>query len=270
MIKVPVNTSVVDLVLLQNIIAMILRDDPRLAAMPIVPEYKFLMDSDQVVDALWTLPAAAFTLTPSGVTINSNVPPGLCGAGVLVEMPGATSDSRGVTGPPLTWEIGVVVMEERNTNFLAGTGTGITSEQIAQIVMDRLHLQAIFGFGTIQVRQNCFSAAHDWMNMKPGILAYRVTLTADAGRKQTPRSANVAYSFAGDTLTLTCTDGAVTIYYTTDGSAPCAANVNASNPAGVGATVYTAPFAVASGTNVLFASRKTGVLLSAVGQATAP
>ena len=270
MIQVPINTSVQDLVYLQNAVTLILRDDPRLAAVPVVPEIKFLMDSDQSLDALWMLPAGAFTVTPTGVTINANAAPGPVGAGILVEMPGATSESRGVTGPPLVWEIGVVAMEERNTNFLSGTGTGITSEQLAQIVMDILHLQAVFGFGTLRVRSSCFTPAHDWMQLKPGIVAYRASFEAEVGRKQTGRSASVSGSFVGDTLTLTCSDSAATIYYTTDGSMPCSSNVNTGNPAGIGASIYTQPFAVTSGMVVLFASRKAGTLLSGVYQATAP
>lgn len=281
MIRVPVNNSVVDLVALQNFVTLLLLDDPRLDAVPIVPEIKFHMESDQQVDALWTLPRSSFVVSPSGVeTVDSSGTSGgnnaaassLVGAGLLVEMPGANCDSPAVTGPPLTWEVNVVAMEERNTNFLPGTGTCVTSEQLAQIVLDVLHKQAVFGYGTLQANRQAISPAHDWMSMKPGIVAYRASLRADAGRKQTQRSANVAASWSGDTLTLTCADAGASIWYTTDGSVPCAANAIQGSAAGVGATLYTLPFAVTSGTQVLFASKNltAGTLLSAVSTATAP
>ena len=277
---VPVSPSAfADLVYLQNALTLLLLDDPRLANVPVLPEFKLYMESDQSVDALWTLPRSSFVVTPHGVSIvdatdggNNAAGSALCGAGLLVEMPGMDVDSPGVTGPAGTWEINVVAFEERNTNFLKDTGTFVTSEQYAQIVMDVLHLQAIFGYGTIAAKRSALAPAHDWMTQKPGIVAYRVSFSATAGRQQTLRSKTVAYSWTGDSLTLTCPDGGASIWYTLDGSMPVAANVLAENPPGTGATLYTSPVAVPSGTTVLFASKNltTGTLLSAVSYATAP
>lgn len=265
--------GITDLVALQAAVSIVLRDDPRLANVPIVPEVKFIMENDQSIDALWTLPVSAFTITTQGVTINGQGAPGLVGAGILVEMPGATSDSPEVSGPPLTWDVDIVCFEERNTNFLAGIGTGVTSEQYAQIVLDILQLQYLGPqFNTLKSKQSAINPAHDRMQLTPGIIAYRTSLRSDAGRNQTPRTQPVAATFLGGNCTLTCGDGAAAVYYTTDGTMPCSANVNAANPAGAGATLYAAPFAVTSGQSLLFAARNTAANLniSQVRSASAP
>jgi len=270
MIQVPKISGVVDLVWLQNMVAMLLLDDPRIVC-PVVPEYKFLMDSDQSVDALWQLPQGAFTLTPSGVTINSGVSAGLVGAGLLVEMPTATTDSPGVSGPPATWHVTVVAFEERNTNWLPQTGTCVAAEQYCELVVDILQNEAVYKFGTFQAERNWMTPAHDRMTMNPTIIALRATVQATVGRTQTKRTPAVAITFSAGNCALLCADGAAAIYYTVDGSAPVRSNTNPDNAAGVGASLYAAPFAVASGT-VLAAARNAaaGTTLSAVAGATAP
>jgi hypothetical protein len=266
---------------LQNFVVMLLLDDPRLANVPVVPEWKFHMESDQIIDILWTAPRTTFNVTPTGPIVlpdgsggnnaASQAPP-LVGAGMLVEMPTIVSDSPGVSGPPRVWQLSVVSFEERNTNFLPGTGTCVTSEQYAQLVADILHLQFTFTYGTVQAKRDLVSPAHDWMNLKPGIFAYRTLFQATVGIPQTQRTAPALVSFAGGNCTVTCSDSGAAAYYTTDGSCPCGANVNPFNPAGVGATLYTTPFAVASGTLVLAAARNSaaGKTLSPVNGATAP
>src|SRR5271157_632891 len=101
-VTIPVLSGITDLVALQNAVTFLLLDDPRLANTPVVPEFKLQMTSDQAVECLWKQPRNAFTLTPTGFSLNGGVT-GLVGAGLLVEMPEATSNSPGVTGPPLTW-----------------------------------------------------------------------------------------------------------------------------------------------------------------------
>jgi hypothetical protein len=273
---IPQLNTIVNLNALQIAVTQLLLDDPRLANTPIVPELKFIMESDQSVDALWMLPSSAFVVTPSGVFINDQTPPSgsLVGAGLLIEMPGASTDSPKVSGPPLVWDINIVAFEERNTNFLAGTGTLITAEQYALIVLDILHLKEVYQFGTLTAKTNALTLAHDWMQMKPGIYAFRASLQAVVGRNQSGRSKPVVIAFTAgsgtDTVTLTCADGAASVYYTTDQSMPVSANVKPNNQPGIGATLYTAPFVVNSGTLVLAASSKPGLVGSSVLGSIAP
>jgi hypothetical protein len=267
--NVPILTGLTDLVYLQNAITLLLLADSRIQV-PVIPEIKLIMENDQSVEALWTLPQSAFTVTPQGVTINATAAPGSVGAGLLVEMPEATAESPGVSGSPLTWGVNIVCFEERNTNFLAGTGSLITSEQYAELCLDMLQHQWIYGFGTLEAKRNIITPAHDWMNIHPGILAYRASFRATIGRIQSTRSASATPTISTGTCTITCTDNSATIYYTIDGSMPVSSNVNSSNPAGIGATVYTAPFAVNSGTTVLCASQKTGLITSQVTGIKAP
>ena len=278
--NVPVLPGIVDLVALQRIVAAILADDPRLAYVPVALEMDFYMENITTVDALWTLPRSAITLTPTGMVLNASATPGPCGAGLLVEMPGATSDSPGVSGPPMTWDVNVVAFEERNANFLGansasqpGTtvGTCIMSEQLAQLAQDVLHLQFIYGFGTLQSKSATVAPAHDWMQRCPGIVCNRAALKAVVGRQQTTRTAAATPTITGGVCMIACADPLAAIYYTIDGSAPVAANVGQQNPgpSGTGAQLYTLPFAVASGTTVLCAARSPGLILSPVRGATA-
>jgi hypothetical protein len=269
--------TITDLCYLQNAVTLILLDDPRLANTPVIPQFLLQMESDQQVDILWQLPRSAFTVTPNHISIapgnsggnnavNPN-PQGLVGAGILVEMPEMEVNSTNVTGPPGTWSVNVVCFEERNVNLTNGVGTGITAEQYAQIVLDNLQLQWIYQFGTLKTKSNSIAPAHDWMSLRPGIMAWRTQLLAVTGRIQSTRSATVTATVSGGSCTLTCSDGGASMYYTFDQSVPCAANIQQNAPAGVGATLYTAPFAVTSGQTVLFASRNisTNTILSPVG-----
>lgn len=272
---IPIQTGFTDLVQLQGAIAMMLMDDPRIANAPVIPEIKLIMQSDLEVDMLWQINRNAFVITPNGVwDILPDNPGGLVGAGMLVEMPEMTVSSPGVTGSPATWNINVVTFEERNTNLTPGTGTMITAEQYSQLAIDILQLQ-YFGpyFNTLQVKQQAIVVAHDWMETK-GVIAYRTQFTSTAGRQQTMRSPLPAIVINAGMVTITCSDHAAALYYTTDGTMPVSANYNQNatypNPPGVGATPYTVPFAVTSGQLVYAAARSTNLILSPVAYATAP
>lgn len=272
-VQIPILSGIVDLTYLENAVTMLLADDPRLVNTPVIPEFKLQMTADQIVDILWTTPASAFTVTSQGITINSNpLPAGApVGAGLLVEMPEFVANSPGVTGSPATWGINVVAFEERNTNLTPGTGTMITNEQYAQLAIDILQMTYIYGFGTLQVKTNAITPAHDWMTYKPGIIASRASFYATVGRQQSIRTAFAVPTIAGGMCTITCADGAAVIYYTIDGSMPVAYNSTTNSTPGT-ATLYTAPFAVTSGQTVLTAARNpnTGYILSSVLGALAP
>jgi hypothetical protein len=269
--NIPKLSGVADLVALQNAIALLLCDDTRLANVPIVPEIKFHEESDLQTDILWTMPRRNVTVSPTGVTISTVTgQPGPTGAGLMIEMPTANTQSTNVTGPPTDWEIGVVAFEERNTNLIPSNGIGIMSEQLVQIVKDILHLQNLgtfaaspWGFGTLRAKRLWMSPAHDWMQtLGPGIIAWRASFESTSGVKQSPRSAPVQITFSSGNCVLTCADNSAAVYYTTDGSLPVQVNANA--------TLYSAPFAVSSGTQVLAASKRAGYISSEIWGNTAP
>ena len=279
------QSQIADLTGLLNAMVLILLDDPRLNV-PVISEFKLQMESDQQVDILWQLPRSAITVLPNGILSvsgatggnysapNPAAPSSLVGAGIMVEMPEMDVNSPDVTGSPATWKLSVVCLEDRNTNFTPGVGTGVTSEQYAQIVLDDLQLQWIYQYGTIKVKQNAIQPAHDWMSMKTGIYAVRVNFEATTGRLQSTRSALVTSFVNNGFCTLSCTDPGAAIFFTVDYSAPTSSNAN-TNPLaqpGVGATLYTAPFAVTSGQTILYASRNftTNTTLSPVGGTVVP
>ena len=121
------------LVALQNAVTLLLLNDPRLSNTPVVPEFKFQMESDQQVDILWQMPRSSFTVTPDHILVapgnsggnNAQTPStqNLVGAGILVEMPEMETDSNNVTGPPGHWNVNIVCFEERNVNLTDGIGT---------------------------------------------------------------------------------------------------------------------------------------------------
>ena len=263
--NIPKLTNIVDEIALESAVSLILLDNAFLANVPILPEIKGLIENSQMADVLWTLPRSAFTLSDTGWKINKDAAAGLVGGGILIEIPEMNTDSPSVSGPPATWKIGIVGMVEVNTALVAGTGIGMTSSQLCQIALDQLHLQNIFGFGTLKAERGAITAAHDWMQMKPGITAHRVTLSATIGRTQTKRSAAVSAVFGSSQCTLSCTDGSAAIYYVLNGvpgSVPVAAN-----PAAI---LYAGPFNVNSGDKVLAASKSSVTILSEIFGYTAP
>lgn len=267
--NIPSLPGIVDLVALQNAVAMILMADDRLGTVPIIPEFKLHMESDIMVDILWTAPRSAFRVLSGSIAVEpgvSDTVQGPVGAGLLIEMPVAKCNSPNVTGPPLTWEINVIAFEERNVNLTPSVGIGILSEQLAQLVLDVLQLQAIWsgsgGFGTLRAAPTPLGPDHYWMNLKPGITAWKTTMSTTLGRAQTARSANVAFTFGGGNVTLTCPEPGCEIRYTVNGSTPVKINPDS--------IIYTAPFPITSGQLMLTSSWVPGKLISAVAGGIAP
>lgn len=250
--------GIVDLIALQNAVTLILASDVRLATVPVVQEIKLLSESDLQESILWQLPRSAFSYASSGTTVTPNqFEPGLTGAGLMVEMVTARSASTNVSGPPLSWEVDIVAFEERNTNFLAGTGIGITAEQLILLCFDILQGLAIYPYGTFKVTANPMVSARDKMELYPGVFAWRGLMeTGSQGRTQTQRSQPVAINVSAGMATLVCTQPFATVLYTTDGSMPVPVNPTAQT--------YTAPFAASSGTTIVTASSRSGYVTSEI------
>ena len=246
-----------DEIALQKAVALILCADARLANVPIVPEIKFLQESELALNCIWTMPRSSFQITAQGWNVLPAALQGdLVGGGILVEQPEMDSNSPGVSGPTATWRVPIVGFVEPNTAFVPGVGIGFTSSQLCQIALDIFQNLFSYQYGTFQIEQQAIKAANDRQTENPNIAAHRVIVKATVGRVQSTRSANVTATFAAGQCTLTCADNAASIYWTTDLSEPVSSNPSA--------TVYSAPFAVASGTVVKFASSKTGLTVSQI------
>ena len=63
--------TLVDEIALQKAIALILCSDSRLVNVPVVPEIKFLQESELALNAIWTMPRSAFTVTATGWQVNA-------------------------------------------------------------------------------------------------------------------------------------------------------------------------------------------------------
>jgi hypothetical protein len=194
-----------------------------------------------------------------------NDPPeaaGPVGCGLLVEMVTAKAPSPNTSGPPLTWQVSVSAFEERNTNLTPKVGIFIMAEQLAQLVLDILHLQVFYGFGQLKTGTAPIGPAKDWEAIYPQIACMRTTLEGTIGRVQTQRAANVAIQFAAGACSIACPDPGATIIFTLDGTPATKANPNAQP--------YQNPFPVDPGTVVVASSWKDGQLTSAIVGATAP
>ena len=180
---------------------------------------------------------------------------GRSGAGLLVEMPEFSVINPNVEGPMATLELSVLCIEVPTINLNAQSGTMIQAEDLAQHVLDTLHLLVIEGMG--QLQGVGITPATEFR----GAVAYRARVRLMNPRGQTVRSGYVTASFANDACTLTAT--ADEIFYTLDGSFPA----KTGNPK---SQLYSEPFSVESGDVVRTASYSTNKTISAVKKAIAP
>lgn len=234
MIPRAIIPSLTDFVALQNDCLHLLLSAPALHAVNIIEERKFLMLSDVEISALWMNPR-----TPAGPT----------GAGIIVEMVKARVTDQNVSGPVFDLQLGFAVLEERNLNLTPGAGTGLTAEQICQLILDCLHLQSLGGIGTL--RATGIAPATDWIDADSGIIAHRAQLELKNPRSQTQRCAPVAMAVEDGLCTLTCATNEAQIYFINGGFDPAGNALEPGMPApsntGGGAQLYEAPFAIQAG-----------------------
>ncbi len=205
----------------------------------IVQERKFQMAAELQRDAIW--------MTPRG---------NATGVGLFVEMPHLRVEKPNSTVNMLVG--GVVIFEERNVNFTAALGSQKSSEEWSLLVAEFLRGWILGQAGGLVIEPDAVAPARDFMEMYPGIVCYRASVSQRLSRTLVPRCNQPTLAAAG--LTVTITNGAETpdadIYYTLDGSFPGIASQ---------ATQYAAPFDVDSGTLVQFAAHKVGFFPSHVG-----
>jgi hypothetical protein len=143
-------------------------------------------------------------------------------------------------------------------------GALLSAEELAQIVMDILQLEADEKLGTFRVALRAMAPEQEFVF--PGCIGYRVSLLLTAGKsQQTPRCGPVAISVNGvplvgptntvpGTCALTCGTAGARIKYSLDGSYPSEDAAN--NPLSL---LYSGAFALADGDVLRTAAYKPGL-----------
>lgn len=187
---------------------------------------------------------------------------GKLGCAILVMMPLVEGTDPNVAAAQGDLLLPFHVVEQPEINF-GSTGTGITSEQIALTVRAFIHQLDLRGQVVLYQDQRAIEPLPGLEREYPGCVGYQVMLRGKMSDLFIPQCATPTLSEGPAlTITLSTTDSGATIYYTTDGSYP-----GSGNSTGV-AHVYAAPFTVAAGTVVAFASYKNGYRGSDVEQYT--
>ncbi len=220
----------IDLVQLQKDVYALLLSAPALSTVNIVMERKFMVDASVELDAIWS-------------TVRNE----RSGNGLLVEIPKARVNSPNIQDMPQDITLGIVAFQNGDAAMTPDTGAGHFAENLAQLALSILHLQAIIGVGQLQ------GVGHDPAKDYEFINAERATLRiSGVSTPATPRCAALQYTNAANEITLTCATPGAEIFYTVDGSTPHDPALadplgNLINPL---ALEYTVPFTVTAGQRV--------------------
>lgn len=241
----------IDLLQLQEDSLGLLMSAPKLTNVNVVLERKLVMQSQVELDTIW--------ITPRN---------GRSGTGILVEMPTVDVPGKQSVGPQQNLHASFVAFQNGDMALTPEIGSGLTAEEIAQRILDTLHMQELQGVGTLYAIDRAIEPAREY----EFIQAYRVSLFIKSSvANQTQRTAPVTISVNAGEATLACATSGVAIYYTLDGSFPCAAA--AQNPVtnesiNSGSQLYSAPFAVTSGQVLRAAAFKDGYNAGQIAQQT--
>jgi Chitobiase/beta-hexosaminidase C-terminal domain len=167
-------------------------------------------------------------------------PRGRAGSGILVCQPTANADNTNVTGPVLTWVFPIIALEHPGISFQPETGTLLSAEQLAQIVLDIIQLYADEHLGTFNIQTPAIAPEKEFVFK--GCLGYRVNARVLGRSLQTGRCGPVTVTVNAGFATLSCVTSNSQIYFTLDGSFP------GNNLAGNSLSqLYSTPVAVVSG-----------------------
>ncbi|SPE62804.1 hypothetical protein SBV1_900025 [Verrucomicrobia bacterium] len=225
-----------DFTQLQDDLCQALLSADALANINIVSYYKLRLQSEIDFSSIW--------LNPRN---------GRSGCGILVQMPSFEVHSPNVSGPIGDIVHSLTVIEDPMLNFCPATGTLLSAYQVAQIVLDILHLWSNGGSGQVYAATRAIEEAKNF----PGPFALTVKLNQKEARQQTPRCALPILSQAAGLVTLSCVTAGSAIYYTLDGTFP--------GPSNPGAQKYAAPFPTPTGKPIRYAAWAPGSNGSAVG-----
>lgn len=187
----------------------------------VVLERELLANSEMEVNAIWQTPRDGQTET---------------GIGLLVEMPRLEIPRPNSLQRQLV--VGVGVIEERNLNMAAGVGTGVSAEELAELVLDFMHGWMPMGSSALVPESAGIEPARDLVDAD-GVISLRTKLTLRRERWPMERCGIPAIGVADGVVTLTASDAADVVYYTMNGGLP-----GKSNPL---ACLYMGPFTPAPG-----------------------
>ena len=186
--------------------------------------------------------------------------PGKTGVYCLVLMPGFFVEDPDVPGVQGSVELAIRTLEDPKIN-----NTNLTAEDVALANLrwfgDGLVIAGLLAIYP-STRGPALKPNYDY----PGFLVYDTVLRGQLPQDYPGRTAQPTIGDNAGNVTLACSDGAAGIYYTLDGSMP-----QPGDTSGTGATkVYSAPFAVASGTVVRCLAWNPAFLHSDVNRANIP
>jgi hypothetical protein len=188
----------------------------------------------------------------------------LSGTGVRVPMPTLKLVSKNLSKPQLFIACQILVAEqpgvsEAPNGLNTAAGGRRSAEAVAMKVMDLLHHRHFDGTNFLTVDDNALAPA----SAVPYLRAYNVNVWATFRRSSDERTQQPVIDITAGVATVTCPTVGAVIYVTTDGSTPVRTE---HNPA---SALYSAPFAVISGTLVRAAAYKAGAIGSSISNKTA-
>lgn len=174
-------------------------------------------------------------------------PKGKIGLACIVFPPEVVSAEKNLPGPVMALQIEVQIIEQVLLNRDLAKGSQISAAQGALRIIRALH-RAHLGDVILYAEKDPAKK----VAVKTGFVSYSVTLNIfEIGLEPAVKPAGVTAVVAAGKYTLTCATAGATIYYSTDGSFPCAG--------GAGSAAYAAPLTLAAGTQVRTAAAKAGM-----------
>jgi hypothetical protein len=167
---------------------------------------------------------------------------GKVGSGILINLPAADPTDADIGGAQMTANLALDILNMDSVALAVSNGSGLAAEDVVVITWLILHqwLNQAVGSG------NWFVSGFDPIEDQKGAYGYRLILTVRFAADEPAKCANVITAVNAGHATLTCATGGASIYYTLDGSFP--------GPGNAAASLYAAPFVVASGTVILTAA----------------
>lgn len=235
-----------DILLVQEFLYRGLLSTPRFENFNVVLEREFLADSSVEITTLW-----------------SNPRNGRSGIGLLVEMPKLQAPKPNSIQRTLLCSIGIV--EERNLNLLADTGTGVSAEELGERVLDFMFAWMMGLTSGLSPEASALVPAPDLISGE-GLVTYRASVALR--RNHLPVGRADKPTFSNDAGTVTLTNGSntptATIFYTLEDSETRLENIypGSANPLAI---EYSAPFTVSSGQIVRWCAYTTTLDPSHIG-----
>jgi hypothetical protein len=177
---------------------------------------------------------------------------GKSGIAAVVRLPSANVAEPNIPGPRLRLIYTVRVLENPMIN-MGSAGTGKSAEDVALVILNLLHHFQAADFGSALFCDGQALVGLDADDQ--GRIGYDCNVTMNLGLARSTRVNTPAISGTPAGVTITCGTGGADVVYTTDGSYPVIGT-------GFTGTLYSAPFAVTSGTLVRSVATKSGLQAS--------